>query len=275
MTTLTLSDIFIYPVKSLGGFRVETWEVVSTGLKYDRQWMLIDENGQFLSQRKLAEMALIHTQISHEHLIISAPLQEDLILSLTPELGEVLQSTIWGDSCSAHHISKTADTWFSRFLKTPCHLVYLPTQTKRGVDLMYAHDNDQVSFSDGFPFLIASKNSLNHLNQSLQTPIEMVRFRPNLVIDGCGAYDEDTWREISIGNKDFRLPKPCSRCVIPGINPQTAQHEKEPLTALSQLRKWQNKTYFGQNALHNQSGELNVGDKITVNLIGDKQPPIS
>jgi uncharacterized protein len=80
MTTLILSDIFIYPVKSLGGFRVEKWEVVSTGLKYDRQWMLIDENGQFLSQRKLAEMALIHTQISHEHLIISAPLQEDLIL---------------------------------------------------------------------------------------------------------------------------------------------------------------------------------------------------
>jgi hypothetical protein len=134
---------------------------------------------------------------------------------------------------------------------------------------MYANEKDQVSFSDGFPFLIASKNSLNHLNQSLQTPIEMVRFRPNLVIDGCGAYDEDTWREISIGNIDFRLPKPCSRCAIPGINPQTAQHEKEPLTALSQLRKWQNKTYFGQNALHNQSGELNVGDKITVNLIGN------
>jgi uncharacterized protein YcbX len=80
---------------------------------------------------------------------------------------------------------------------------------------------------------------------------------------------------MSIGNINFRLPKPCSRCAIPGINPQTAQHEKEPLTVLSQLRKWQNKTYFGQNALHNQSGELNVGDKITVNLIGDKQPPIS
>lgn len=274
MTTLTLSDIFIYPVKSLSGFQVKKWEVVSTGLKYDRQWMLIDEDGQFLSQRKLAEMALIQTQITHNQLIISAPLQEDLILSLAPELGEVLQSTIWGDSCSAHHISKTADAWFSNFLKTPCHLVYLPTQTKRGVDLMYAQENDQVSFSDGFPFLIASKNSLNHLNQSLKAPIEMVRFRPNLVIDGGGAYDEDTWREITIGNIDFRLPKPCSRCAIPGINPQTAQHEKEPLNALSKERKWQNKTYFGQNALHNQFGELNVGDKLTVNLIGDKQPPI-
>ena len=138
MTTLILSDIFIYPVKSLGGFRVEKWEVVSTGLKYDRQWMLIDKDGQFLSQRKLAEMALIQTQITHNQLIISAPLQEDLILSLTPELGEMLQSTIWGDSCAAHHISKTADTWFSHFLKTPCHLVYLSTQTKRGVDLIIA-----------------------------------------------------------------------------------------------------------------------------------------
>ncbi|MEN9756617.1 MAG: hypothetical protein RL755_804 [Pseudomonadota bacterium] len=274
MTNFTLSDIFIYPVKSLGGFRVEKWEVVNTGLKYDRQWMLIDKQGHFLSQRKLPEMALIHTQITHEHLIISAPLQEDLMLSLTPELGEVMQSTIWGDTCSAHIISTIADAWFSRFLKTPCHLVYLPTQTKRGVDLTYAQDHDRVSFSDGFPFLIASENSLNSLNQGLQTPIEMVRFRPNLVIRGCEAYAEDTWREITIGHIDFRLPKPCSRCAIPGINPQTAQHEKAPLTALSQRRKWQNKTYFGQNALHNQCGELKVGDELTITLSGEKQPPI-
>jgi uncharacterized protein YcbX len=131
-----------------------------------------------------------------------------------------------------------------------------------------------VSFSDGFPFLIASENSLNSLNQGLQTPIEMVRFRPNLVIRGCEAYAEDTWREITIGHIDFRLPKPCSRCAIPGINPQTAQHEKAPLTALSQRRKWQNKTYFGQNALHNQCGELKVGDELTITLSGEKQPPI-
>jgi len=119
-----------------------------------------------------------------------------------------------------------------------------------------------------------SENSLNALNDALEIPIEMARFRPNLVISGCEAYAEDTWREISIGNISFRLPKPCSRCSIPAINPQTGDVGKKPLTTLNRLRKWQNKIYFGQNALHNQCGELKIGDIIEVNTVGDKQPPI-
>ena len=156
----------------------------------------------------------------------------------------------------------------------PCQLVYLPNETKRGVDLKYANDSDRVAFSDGFPFLIVSENSLNVLNDALEMPIDMARFRPNLVISGCEAYAEDTWREISIGNIPFRLPKPCSRCSIPAINPQTGDVGKEPLTTLNRLRKWQNKIYFGQNALHNQCGKLKIGDVVDVNIVGDKQPPI-
>lgn len=266
---MILSDIFIYPVKSLAGIRVENWEVVETGLKYDRQWMLIDENGQFLSQRRLPKMALIHTQLTESELILSAETFADLHLPLAFEGGEIIKSTVWEDCCDGLHVSNEADAWLSEVLQTTCKLVYLPTQTKRGVDLKYATQSDRTAFSDGFPFLIISQNSLNDLNSHLENPVEMARFRPNLVISDCEAYAEDSWREIKIGSIEFRLPKPCSRCSVPAINPITAKVGKEPLTTLNRLRKVNGKIYFGQNALHNQLGELKIGDKVNVACYGE------
>ncbi|MDD2865143.1 MAG: MOSC domain-containing protein [Methylococcales bacterium] len=266
---MVLSDIYIYPVKSLAGIRVENWEVVETGLKYDRQWMLIDEQGQFLSQRRLPKMALIQTRLTESELILSAPNFADLHLSLEPKDGAIISSTVWKDCCDARHVSNEADAWFREVLQIPCTLVYLPPETKRGVDLNYALEADRVAFSDGFPFLIISENSLNSLNSQLENPVEMARFRPNLVISGCEAYAEDFWREIQIGNIDFRLPKPCSRCSVPAINPNTAEVGKEPLTTLNRLRKANGKIYFGQNALHNSCGELNVDDAVLVKQRGE------
>lgn len=271
---MILNDIFIYPVKSLACIRVSEWEVVETGLKYDRQWMLIDEQRQFLSQRRLPKMALIQTRLTDSELILSAPNFADFYLPLESKGGAIIQSTVWKDCCDAQHVSNAADLWFSDVLEMPCQLVYLPTETKRGVDLNYANDADRVAFADGFPFLIVSENSLNALNAELEKPIEMVRFRPNLVISGCDAYSEDFWREIQISDIVFRLPKPCSRCSVPGINPETAEVTKEPLTTLSRLRKWQNKIYFGQNALHDSVGILKIGDNVEVKISGEKQPPI-
>lgn len=102
----------------------------------------------------------------------------------------------------------------------------------------------------------------------------MSRFRPNLVVSGCAAFAEDAWREIGIGPIEFRLPKPCSRCVVPTINQETAETGKEPLVTLNRIRKWQNKVYFGQNALHNQCGELSIGDTVYIKSTGPKQPPL-
>ncbi len=274
MNAFILSDIFIYPVKSLAGIRVSKWDVVETGLKYDRQWMLIDENGQFLSQRRLPKMALIQTQLTDSELILSAPNVENFVLPLEPQSDVIIKSTVWEDCCDAQHVSNEVDAWFSQVLDTFCQLVYLPIKTKRGVDLKYATENDRVAFSDGFPFLIVSENALNALNAELENSVEMARFRPNLVISGCEAYAEDFWREIKIGEIDFRLPKPCSRCSVPAINPQTAEITKEPLTTLSRLRKWQNKIYFGQNALHNSVGNLEIGQGVDIKISGEKQPPI-
>lgn len=261
---MILSDIFIYPVKSLAGICVESWDVVQTGLKYDRQWMLIDENGQFLSQRRLPKMALIQTCLTDSELILSVKDFADLHLPLEFDSDEIIKSTVWGDCCDGLHVSNEADAWLSDVLQTTCKLVYLSVQTKRGVDLKYATQTDRVAFSDGFPFLIISENSLNALNSQLENPVEMARFRPNLVISGCEAYAEDSWREIKIGNIEFRLPKPCSRCSVPAINPKTAEVGKEPLTTLNRLRKIDGKIYFGQNALHNQQGIITVGNRVSV-----------
>jgi uncharacterized protein YcbX len=274
MTHPALSAITLYPVKSLAGISVNRWQVDKTGLQYDRKWMLIDNTGQFLSQRKLPQMALIKTALSGHHLILSASGMENLLLPLHPVDGDIINSIIWQERCDARSVSTEADQWLSDFLKMDCRLVYQPDEMIRPVDANYGLATDNVAFSDGFPFLIISENSLASLNQQMQLNLPMTRFRPNLVISGCPAYAEDSWREISIGAIDFRLPKPCSRCSIPTIDPETAQTGKEPLRTLNLIRKWQNNVYFGQNALHNQCGILTVGDTVQVKATGAKQPPI-
>ncbi|MSP27061.1 MAG: MOSC domain-containing protein [Methylococcales bacterium] len=274
MNNYTLSDIIIYPVKSLAGIHLNQWQVTKTGFQCDRQWMLIDSQGQFLSQRRLPKMVLIKTALTAKQLILSAPKQQDLILDLNPIDGKVIASTIWHDQCRARHVSLDADSWFSAFLETACRLVYLPDDVMRPVNANYATVSDQVAFADGFPFLLISENSLVSLNQAMQAVLTMNRFRPNLVIANCPSYAEDSWREIRIGDIDFRLPKPCSRCAVPAINPDTAETGTEPLTTLNRLRKWQNKIYFGQNAIHNQSGTLTVGDSVQIKLTGENQPPL-
>jgi len=274
MTHFILSGIFIYPVKSLAGIRANSWPVAEKGFQHDRKWMIIDEDLQFLSQRKLPNMALIKTALTDKNLILSAPGMENLTLDLEPVDGQIINSTIWHDQCDARGVSTEADQWLSDFLKLDCRLVYQPDEVVRPVDPDYANLADKVAFSDGFPFLIISENSLAALNHEMQLNLPMIRFRPNLIISGCPAYAEDSWREISIGAVDFRLPKPCSRCSVPTIDPETAQTGKEPLITLNRTRKWQNKVYFGQNALHNQCGHLTVGDAVQIKSTGAKQPPI-
>ena len=274
MAQFILSQIIIYPVKSLAGISVNSWPVTDKGLQYDRKWMLIDPNRQFLSQRTLPTMALIKTKLTKNNLILSAPGMDKLLLPLAPIDGQIIDSTIWHDQCNARSVSPEADQWLSNFLKRECRLVYQPDEIIRQVDPRYGQPADKVAFADGFPFLIISENSLAILNQQMQLNLPMTRFRPNLVISGCPGYAEDSWRKISVGAIDFRLPKPCSRCSVPAIDPETAQTGKEPLTTLNLTRKWQNKVYFGQNALHDQCGLLTVGDTVQVKLTGANQPPL-
>lgn len=274
MISIKLSGLFVYPVKSLAGISVPRWPVVETGLKYDRKWMIVDESGQFLSQRKVASLALIKTSLTESELILSAPAMKDLVLPLESGEGDLVPVTIWHDQGFARTVSSEADRWLSRFLRMDCRLVRQPDDEIRKVDPAYGGPADRVAFSDGFPFLLVSENSLASLNEAMRLILPMSRFRPNLVVSGCAAYAEDAWREIGIGAIGFRLPKPCSRCVVPTIDQETGAMGKEPLATLNRTRKWQNKVYFGQNALHDRCGELRIGDEVRIKSTGPQQPPL-
>ncbi len=154
MTQIILSDIFIYPVKSLAGIKVSKWTVNDKGLLHDRKWMLIDNHNQFLSQRRLPKMALIKTEIKNDTLILSTATSGSISLPLNPENGNDINTTIWKDQCLAKTTSSEAGQWLSDFLEIDCNLVYQPDNIIRPVDPDYAIDTDKVNFPDGFPFLI-------------------------------------------------------------------------------------------------------------------------
>lgn len=269
-----LSQICVYPVKSLAGFPVTQWPVDRTGLRYDRKWMLVDNAGKFLSQRRLPAMALVRTGIAGGRLVVSAPGFPDLELDLDEAAGEELPIEIWADSYPAPTVDVRADDWFSQVLQFPCRLVYHSDQQMRQVDPDYALAGDETAFSDGFPFLLVSQASLLSLNAAMGLELTMARFRPNLVAADCGSYAEDVWRRIEINGIGFRLPKPCSRCGVTTVDPETALSGKEPLATLAKLRLWRQKVYFGQNALHDAQGVLSVGSPILIRETGPAQPPL-
>lgn len=274
MPSSYLSQITIYPIKSLAGISVNQWPVTSRGLKYDRQWMLVDQHGQFLSQRQLPKMSLIKTRLTKHHLILSAQGIEDLTLDLIPEKKEHCSVSIWNDQCMAWMVSTIADEWLSDVLNCFCQLVYQPEQYTRLIDQTFGLASDQIYFSDGFPFLLISESSLVSLNSAMNLSLPMLRFRPNLVMANCSSYAEDFWREIQVGEIAFRLPKPCSRCAITTIDTTTGTMGKEPLTTLNKLRKWNNQVFFGQNAIHKNTGILHIGDSLIINQEGPQQPPL-
>jgi uncharacterized protein YcbX len=175
-----------------------------------------------------------------------------------------VSATVWKDQCQAFDAGDAAANWLSKFLSVKCRLVYFPDGEFRQVDLKYANTGDKTAFSDGFPLLLISQESLDDLNHRLSVPIAMNRFRPNIVIKGCQPFAEDSWKEIRIGGIIFRLVKPCSRCVIPSINIETAEKEDEPLKTLISYRKRDNKIFFGQNVIAEKKGQIEVGMPVEI-----------
>ena len=228
---IRLSQLAIYPIKSTAQISLEKATIGPFGLELDRRWMLVDKAGVMLTQRSHSRMCLINTSIKDGKLTLSAPEMQDLSIDRVPSSSKPLITMVWEDSCNAYDCGEQAETWFSEFLNTPARLVYFPDNEVRQVDLNYARQGDITAFSDGFPYLLISQASLDDLNNRLEQPVEMSRFRPNLVISGTEAYAEDNWKKIRIGDITFKLVKPCSRCVIP--NPQSAEKSAEPVRTLA------------------------------------------
>ena len=259
---LTVSALYIYPIKSLGGISLESAMVTDRGLEHDRRWMLVDEGNRFLTQRELPQMSLLQVRLNADSLSIHHKHSGESVQIPFAPSGATCTVTVWDDTCEAQYVEKIADEWFSRMLSLPCRLVYMPENSRRKVDPDYAHGEEITSFSDGFPLLLIGQASLDDLNSRLEHPLTMERFRPNIVFTGSTPYQEDEMEEFQIGGLTFYGVKPCARCVITTIDPATAEKGKEPLKTLSKYRQRNNKLYFGQNCLCDGRGRISIGTNI-------------
>jgi uncharacterized protein YcbX len=248
---IVLSDIYIYPIKSLGGIRVEESRVLMPGLEFDRRWMLVDSEGNFLSQRTISKMALLTVEWELGGFLIKDKLNptDNIQLPLEPQTNGIKKVRIWDDEVNAILVDPLISRWFQKKLQTACELVYMPPSSIRPIEEKYAVSSESVSFADAMPYLLISQASLDELNRRLEKPISMNRFRPNLVVTGTEPFEEDQWEIIEIGNVRFKVTKPCARCVMTTISQETAFAGKEPLATLSRFRKNGNKILFGQNMI--------------------------
>jgi uncharacterized protein len=262
---LTINELFIYPVKSLGGISVPSVSINERGILYDRYWMLVDDNDQFISQRELPTLALLQPSFTNDGILVKHKQNHSsFLISYLTESNDIINVQIWSDRCKALHVSNEADKWFSDILSFSCKLVYMPGDMKRKVDTRYAKNNELTSFTDGFPLLLIGQSSLDDLNSRLTENLPMNRFRPNMVFTGGEPFEEDVLEHFKISEINFYGVKLCARCVIITTNQDTAERAKEPLKTLATYRTRGNNIYFGQNLLYRGKGIIQVGDEIEV-----------
>lgn len=263
MAEIIVSALNIYPVKSCRGISKSRAQVELFGLQGDRRWMLVDDHGVFITQRQQPRMCLIDTEETPNGIRLQLPDGSRYEL-IVPSHQQAVGVTVWQDQVKAVDAGDEAAEFLSEFLQLKCRLVYFPDEEVRQVDLTYARSGDKTAFSDGFPILLISEASLEDLNSRLAVPLPMSRFRPNLVVKGCDAYAEDSWKEIRIADVVMRVVKPCSRCTIPTIDIATAEKSVEPLATLATYRKKENKVYFGQNVIADNEGVISTGDTVEI-----------
>lgn len=256
----------------MGGIAVSKANVTDRGFEHDRRWMLVDENNRFISQREFAEMALMTTEITDAGLKITYRRKNSSItIPFKPKTNEFAEMHIWDDICTGQFVSAEADRWFSEMLGFSCRLAYMPDDTQRITDQRYTPENSITSFADAYPFLLISQASLDDLNRKLAEPIPMNRFRPNIVFTGGEAFSEDLMHSITIGNIVFHGVKLCARCNIPTIDQDTGIQGKEPTKTLAHYRFKNNKIMFGQNLIHEGTGEITIGDTLEVLQLHDEE----
>ncbi len=261
-----ISRINVYPDKSLGGAFLQTSPVEPRGLRHDRRWMVTDPDGRFLSQRTLPRMALISARTDADALRLQAPSLPPLRVPLLPPASAFpVDVRVWDSACRAVAPSPDADCWLSDFLQTPCRLVFMPDDTRRLVPAEFRRGQGLVSFADAFPLLLLSEASLHDLNQRLDVPVPMDRFRPSIVVSGTASYAEDDWRTITIGEMLFYVVKPCARCLLTTVDQQTGViGGPEPLRTLAGYRRRAEKVVFGQYLIPAAPGTLSVGMDVRV-----------
>jgi uncharacterized protein len=261
---MVLSQIFIYPIKSARGVAVNETPLDISGPLQDRRWMLVDHEGLFLSQRRLPKMALLSPRFEGGDLVVEAPEMPPLVIRRWSGEGNWISVRLWQDQLQLPHPDRSYSEWFSSYLGQACRLVHLPPTVVRPVEPPFDNPNWRVSLADGYPLLLVTQASLDLLNERLPEPVTAERFRPNLVITGAVAHEEDGWRRLRIGDVDMAVVKPCARCSIVLVDPNTGRRGLEPLQTLARYRRNPQKVLFAQNALITIPGLLRTGLPVEV-----------
>ncbi|NNB17377.1 MOSC domain-containing protein [Pseudomonas fragi] len=265
---LHLSALYRFPLKSGKGESLPQARLDKLGLEGDRRWMLVDEaSGRFLTQRadpKMSQLSALWNATGG--LTLSAQGFEALDVAVPDPDTDLRGVTIWRDTLRVPDAGDAAADWLSRFVEKPVRLVHVPLPRARTTEAGYGRDDDQVAFADGYPLLLIGQASLDDISHKVGRPLDMLRFRPNLVIEGSEAFAEDGWKRIRIGDVEFRVVKSCSRCILTTVDPQTGvrDEQREPLATLMTYRKQENGTMFGQNLVNDGNGVLEVGMPVTI-----------
>jgi len=281
--TGSVTQLFVYPIKSCAGMPLARSLVTDLGLEYDRQWLIVNELGQFQTQRQIPHLAWIEPRLMANGIELSAPEHDTIEVPYAHPDAKRLEIKVWKDQMPALDMGDRAAAWLNDYLEVPgrqFRLVQFDPSEQRLSDPAWCAQNPAgLQFADGFAVNVLSEASLRHFNERLmQTgaqPVEAMRFRPNIVVDGLGAHEEDligTMRVACQGHTlELELVKPCPRCKVPEINPRTAMHEPEIGEVLAQYRqipRMDHAICFGMNAVVRQAPhrELSVGDRFEAQL---------
>lgn len=260
-----LKAISIYPVKSLNGIELASSEVLQHGLKFDRNWMLVDSNNTFITRRERPELALIETSLSELGFRFSFNNQSENIAFGTIDFQlEKIESKVWDSEVFGFEESENLNTFFSDFLKEDVRLIRIPLQPERLETAPLTGESTSSSFADSFPILVLGSASLDALNAQLEEPIDARYFRPNLLFKTERSFEEDEWQEIQIGNVRLRKAKACGRCRMINVNPDTGVYRTDVMRELAKLRTVKNKVILGNLYYPIQTGIIEIYSEVKV-----------
>lgn len=262
---ITISSLIYYPIKACRGFEVESANVERMGLQHDRRMMVTTPDGKFLTQREYPRLALVTPRLHNGSLELCAPNYDSLRLGIQTS-GTPVSVDVW-KSKGVHAIDQgeEAAQWFSDWLGTEVRLVHIADGYIRRVNESYAvNEDDHTGFADGYPILLASEEGLADLNTRLESSVPMNRFRTNIVVKGCGPFEEDSWNRIKAGDVTLAVVKPCARCEVTTIDKETLDRSKEPLKTLGKYRKHKLGAIFGQNVIPLNEGTLQLGMTVEI-----------
>ncbi|MEI7346081.1 YcbX family protein [Dickeya chrysanthemi] len=261
---IALSRLFVYPVKSMRGLQLSQTMAGTSGLAFDRTFMITEPDGTFITARQFPQLVLFTPALVYDGVFLSAPDGQTCLVRFDDFAPDTAPTEVWGNHFQARIAPEAVNRWLSEYLQRPVQLRWQGPQPSRRVK---RRPDIPLGFADGYPFLLINDASLDDLRRRCSAGIRLEQFRPNLVVSGAAAYAEDGWQTLRIGEVMFDVAKPCSRCVLTTVSPERGRKHPsgEPLATLQQYRTAENGDVdFGVNLIARHSGIIRVGDDVEV-----------